>query len=490
MTAEGGSIMSDDKVIVGLVSAVHPGMPGDDVGVYKKVIKQLEPLKQKMDFELVVAKDPVRSEEDGKRARVFLEVNHVDFTLIFCPSLPYGRSILPLVRINSYIGIWAVPEPTKNGLLQLNSFCGLNMVGTIVANYFTEHDIPFKWFYDYPDTQIFKDRLKVTIRAIRAIKTIGNTRIGQVGDLADGFENMYVDERNLEKKFGTYIQTRHTVEDIVKRAQSYKEKEVSATLEQIKKEGRWNKDHVTAEEINKMARVNMALLDFAEENNYNALAISCWTKFQEIYDLAVCGAMSRINQAGIVAPCEADISSTVIMVVLKALNGKVPTINDMVSLDSEDNSINLWHCGVAAGDWADSRGITWDHHFNIGESKEGEWDGRGVVADMIFKSGDITIATLQNDFSNLFILTGTVMEGKEGYFGSSGWVNNLKISGTSTNVQELLNTIMTNRVNHHYPTARDNLYEELAEFANWKKINVFKPVAYENFMQVPMSSVM
>jgi len=252
--------MHDGKVMVGLVSAVHPNMPGDDVGVYRKIIKQLEPLKKEMDFDLVVVKEPVRSEEDGKRTRVFLEVNNVDFTLIFCPSLPYGRSILPLVKVNSYLGIWAVPEPTKNGVLQLNSFCGLNMVGTIVANYFTEHDIPFKWFYDYADTKLFQDRLRVTIRAIRAIKTLKHTRIGQVGDLADGFENMYVDERILEKKFGTYIQTRHTVEDIVRRAQSYKEGEVNAMLQQITKEGTWNREHVTAEEMKKMARVNMALL--------------------------------------------------------------------------------------------------------------------------------------------------------------------------------------------------------------------------------------
>ena len=477
--------MSDNKVIVGLTAAIHPGMPGDDVGMYRKIIKQLEPLKNEYDFKLVIVNNPVKSEEDGKQVKAYLEDNNVDFTLIFCPSLPFGRAILPLVRVNSYLGIWAVPEPTKSGVLQLNSFCGLNMVGSIIANYLTEHDIPFKWFYGYPGTQLFKDRLRITIKAVRAIKTLKNTRIGQVGDLADGFENMYIDERILEKKFGTYIQTRHTVEDIVKRAKAYSDEEVNTTLDQINIEGKWNKNHVSAEEMNRMARVNRALIDFAKDNNYNAIAISCWTKFQEIYDLAVCGAMSRINQAGIVAPCEADIPSTVIMVILKAMNGKIPALNDMVSLDPDDNSINLWHCGVAAKDWADTRGITWDQHFNIGEQKDGKWNGRGVVADMTFKPGGVTVATLQNDFNNLFILTGTVMENKESYYGSSGWVNNLKICGKSVDIKALLNTIMTNRVNHHYPTAYDNLYEELVEFAAWKKINVFRPVEYENFMQNP-----
>ena len=37
--------MNDNKVMVGLVAAVHPNMPGDDMGEYKKIIKQIEILK-------------------------------------------------------------------------------------------------------------------------------------------------------------------------------------------------------------------------------------------------------------------------------------------------------------------------------------------------------------------------------------------------------------------------------------------------------------
>jgi L-fucose isomerase-like protein len=472
-----------EKVIVGLTAAVHPGMPGDDVGVYQAIIPQMEKMAKELNFEFTFVPDPIRSEDDGYKVKAFMDEKKVDFMMLFCPSLPFGRSVLPLSKVNCPIGIWAVPEPTKDGVLQLNSFCGLNMVGSILANYFGSHHIHHKWFYDYPETEIFRKRFILTIKVIKALKAIKNARIGQVGELANGFENMYIDERDLENKFGTYIQTRHTVEDIVRKAESYKGNEVEKVLKTILEEGRWNQQHVSAEEMNKMARLDMALIDFAKENNYHALAISCWTKFQEVYDLAVCGAMGRLNQYGIIAPCEADIPSTVIMIILKALNGKVPTINDMVSLDPEDNSINLWHCGVAANDWANSEGITWDQHFNIGHRQDGEWHGKGVVADMNFKEGDITIATLHNDFDHLFIMTGTIMKNKKPYYGSSGWVNNLKITGQKTTIPELINTIMVNGVNHHYPTSFDDLYEELSEFAYWKDIEIFKPIQYQNFMQ-------
>jgi len=473
----------EEKIKVGLAAAVHPGMPGDDVGVYRRVIPQMEELAKEHTFDIVYIPDPIRTEDDGYKAKAFMEDNRVDFVMLFCPSLPFGRSILPLAGLNSYMGIWAVPEPTKEGVLQLNSFCGLNMVGSIFTNYFAAQDIRFKWFYDYPESELFRKRFSITIKVMKALKTIKSARIGQVGNLADGFENMYIDERDLKSKFGTYLQSRHTVEDIVRRAKAYPESEVDKVLQQILSEGRWNQENVSLEHMRRMARVNMALIDFARENNYHALAISCWTKFQEVYDVAVCGVMSRLNQMGIVAPCEADIPSTVIMLVLKALNDKIPTINDLVALDPDDNSINLWHCGVAAKDWADDKGITWDQHFNIGQYCDGRWCGKGVVADMDFKEGDITIATLNNDFNHLFVMTGSIMKDKKPYYGSSGWVNNLKIAGKETTILELINTIMVRGVNHHYPTAYDNLYEELAEFAFWKDIEIFQPVPYQNFMQ-------
>ena len=110
-------------------------------------------------------------------------------------------------------------EPTKGGILQLNSFCGLNMYGAIIGKYFKDQDIPFKWFYGLPDSQLFLERFKISLGAIKAIKTIRKSRIGLIGGIANGFENMYFDERDLHKKLVIFIQSRHTVEDIVRRAE-------------------------------------------------------------------------------------------------------------------------------------------------------------------------------------------------------------------------------------------------------------------------------
>jgi hypothetical protein len=171
------------------------------------------------------------------------------------------------------------------------------------------------------------------------------------------------------------------------------------------------------------------------------------------------------------------------MLLLNALNGGKASLNDMVSLDEKDDSLNLWHCGVAPACWADKRGVSWDAHFNIGHYDGKEWIGRGVVADMNFKAVPVTVFSMQNNFNELFILTGDMMEKKAGFSGSGGWMNNLKLNDQKLSVKELINTISVTRVNHHYPAAMGNLVNELNELAFWKNLNVLNPVPYKPYMQ-------
>ncbi len=475
--------MDDLRVKIGLTGVVHPNMPGNDRGLYNHIIEAMNVLKDKLDFDLIVVTKPLESEEDGCRAREYLESYKVNFTLIFNSSLGNGRVILPLARINSLLGLWSVPEPTTDGVLQLNSFCGLNMYGSIIAKYFNDYNIPFKWFYGQPDSEKFLERFTITIRALRAIKTVKNARIGLIGGLANGFENMYFDERVLDSRFGTYIQSRYTVEEIVTRSHNIADSRVEKDLDKLFNTGSLNKERVSMKDMEKSSRVFLALKDFAEENNYNALAISCWPRFQEVYGIAVCGAMSRLNESGIVAPCEGDIPGAIDMMICNAINGQKSSLSDLVAFDENDNSINMWHCGVAAGSCSDNSGICWDEHFNIGSYNADKWVGKGVVADLTFKPGQVTIVRMDNNFKNWFIITGEVMSNKKPYYGSSGWINNVKLDGEAIPLFDLMNTIVVNRVDHHYTMTYGNIVNELYEFASWLNMNLLPKVPYKPYLQ-------
>lgn len=467
---------------IGLSGAVHPHMPGDDSALYAAMIGKITKLSGSMGFDLSVFREPLRTEEDGRKACAFMDEKRVDFTLLCNASLPFGRVILPLARARSRLGLWAVPEPTTNGVLQLNSFCGANMLGSIVGNYLNQYDIPFKWFYGLPDSGLFIERFTVTVRALTAIKALRQSRIAQIGGLANGFEGMYIDERILEKKFGTYLQTRYTVEEIVEKARRYSDRDAAAEAEAFRSEATRGSSAVPRVQMEKSARVYLALRDFARENNYDALAVNCWSRFQEIYGIAVCAAMSRLNERGIVTPCEGDVPSAVMMIALNALNGSRAALSDLVAFDETDGSLNLWHCGVAPSCWANEAGVAWDPHFNIGRYSGERWDGAGAVADMRFRQGVVTVASVNNNFDNLFILTGEVMD-KESYSGSSGWVNATRLNGTPVGIREIMNTIMVRHLPHHYPMAFGDLTSELNELAAWLSLRVLDIAPYHPWLQ-------
>ncbi|MFW5769394.1 MAG: L-fucose/L-arabinose isomerase family protein [Spirochaetota bacterium] len=473
------------KLTVALIGAVHPNMPGDDSGLFRRIAGEMKIIAGEEGASLVVFPDLLRSEDDGKRAREFCEQNGADLVLLFNASLPYGRVILPLARVNARLALWSVPEPEKSGVLQLNSFCGTNMLGSIVGNYLNHYDIPFKYFYGLPGSGKFRESFGVTVRALKGEKALSEARIAQVGGLADGFENMYIDERDLEYRFGTRLDTRHTVEEIVLRAESFDAKKAGRAAEEFITDAARTADELSKDQIGKAGRLYLAFREFAEENGYSALGISCWSRFQEIYGIAVCGVLSRLNDVGIVAACEGDIPAVVNMLIFNAMSGGRSSLNDLVAFDEEDSTINLWHCGVAPGCWADKSGVCWDRHFNIGCYQGKEWKGEGVIADMQFRPGRVTVATMDNSFDNLFILNGNVVEGKPGYYGSTGWVGSLELNGTAVELDDLMNTIVVERVNHHYPAVYGDFRYELNEFAAWKGIRTIAVRPYAPYMQNP-----
>lgn len=471
----------DTRLKIGLAGAVHVNMPGDDRGVIRDFVGKMGALAEKYAFDLAVWDKPIQSEEDADQVRRFLDAEEVDFTILVNASLPFGRVMLPLSKAKSRLGFWSLPEPTKSGVLQLNSFCGINLMGSLLSHYTSRSGVPGKWFYGDPDSPMFMERFLCTLRALQAVKGLATLRIGQIGGLANGFENMYADERDLERKFGTYLQTRHSVEEIVARAEKLPMERVKAEMDKARGEAKATR--VPDAHFEKFARICLAFADFAAENRYDALAISCWSRFQEVYGIAVCGAMSRLNEAGILAVCEADIFSTVCMAAMKAMTGLKPALNDLVSLDESDGSINLWHCGVAPACWADDNGVAWDRHFNIGHYEGETWVGDGVVADMRFRPGRVTIANMGGRFDKLFVMTGDMMREKPGYSGSSGWVENIMVNGTPVDIPVLIDTIVTRGLNHHYSTSYEDLTNEWNEFAAWMDLEIAGPVAYRPYLQ-------
>lgn len=88
-------------------------------------IQAMEKLAKESEFNFYPIREALTTRKDAEKARRELEDKGIDFLLIQNSSFSAGEIILPLARMNAHLGLWAVPEPTQEGPLPLNSFCAI-----------------------------------------------------------------------------------------------------------------------------------------------------------------------------------------------------------------------------------------------------------------------------------------------------------------------------------------------------------------------------
>jgi len=321
---------------------------------------------------------------------------------------------------------------------------------------------------------LFLDRFDLTLRVLSTLKSLAQSRLALVGGIVPGFYDLYFDERNLRSRFGVTV-SNHELNEVLHKAKEYKGKQVSRVTEEIKKEGK-NKD-VEPDDFEKAARVYLALEEIVVRNGYQALAISCWPKFQDEYQFNVCSVVGRLNQNGITTSCEGDIPSALSMLLLNYLNHQRSTLMDLVKFDPNDNSLLMWHCGPAAQCWADREGMTYcTRHF----------DGLGIINDMVFQSQPTTIMRITREGRNVFLATADILSSdKKSYDGSRGWFGNLKLKSKKVSALDFVNTVLVHRMQHHFPIASGDLTNECMEICSWLDIAPLEVVPYRSYLQNP-----
>ena len=454
---------------------------------YQRAIRALEKLSRETEiFDFYPIPKPLISKEEAIKAQRQMEEQNLDFLIIHHSSFSSGEIILPLAEIDTYLGMWAIPEPTEEGPLPLGSLVGVNMYASILGHYLRDYKIRFKWFFGSPESETFIESFKVTLKAIRTIKSLRDSRIGLIGGIAQGFYDLYFDERRLRSIYGVSVYT-HELSEVLKKAESYSENKIGRLIEDIKTEGQ--SKNIDKKYFEKAARVYLALEEISRENGYEALAISCWPKFQDEYEFAPCSTIGRLNQNGIVAACEGDILGALSMLILNYLNdNKYPaTIMDLPKFDMKDDSLLLWHCGPSAQWWANDKGMTYCTHFNLGVRRpDGSFQKVGIVNDLIFKEQDVTIMRIVNDGTRMLLTTGrTIDQNKKSYDGSRGWLGEVRMINKKVSALDFVNTVIVYRLPHHFPLALGNLGDELMEISSWLGVEPLEPVPYRKYMQNP-----
>ena len=463
------------RLKVGLVGLMHPNFRGDKATIYRRTAAGLKKLAADWDFDLYIVTAGLITSDDARRAKNELENEHLDLLLVHNVQFASGKIIEILNELPAALGLWAIPETEADGVLPQNSFCGMNMNASILGEYLGKR--VFKWFYGWPEDEWFQKRFRLTIRALQALKQLRHTQLAIIGGISDGFDNQYYDERRIYERFQVRIDRRLEFSDLKHRALAYSSAEVQPLVAELA--GSACEIHPLASgALENTARVSKALLDIASEAGYAALTINCWPKFRQEMGMVACSAVGYLNQAGLITACEGDVYGLLSMFLLRQLSPDPTVLMDLVAFDESDQSVQLWHCGVGSPQLAEQGRVWLNPHCNPSLKPGQGMVEMAPVTEMIYRSEAATIARFTREGEKLFLLDG------EFFNGSRGWLRALRLAREPIAIRDLVNTIINQYMQHHYPVALGDYSGEMLEIAAWLGITPLEKVPYQDYLQI------
>ncbi len=306
----------------------------------------------------------------------------------------------------------------KDGLRASDSWCGQFMITSALRR----RGIPFDHIPTcFPEEPVFTRWVQRFVRACAANKGFRNARIGELGPRPEEFESVWWDEASLQKAFGQSV-VPVDLDEVFYRVESLPSDspKVKTTLSAIKEGVEWQ--GIPERALTNLARYEVALAALAKEKDLDALAVNCWPRVQERLGIAVCSALGRLTDAGVLCSCEVDVygAATMLAVYHAGLAKVAPHFIDWTELHpSEPNVWLAWHCGNAPRSLCGRGCIPCYQRHSILEAEA----SHGTL-EFRLREGVVTCARLQEyegDFV-MFIGGGEVIDIAPVTRGSYGWV--------------------------------------------------------------------
>ena len=465
---------------IGFVGTAISPYYAEEQEVRKNSEVHLKKILENFDVELISFHKTIFSKDDSVEAENLLK-NKVDFLLIQTSSCSSGEQLYPLCNISSKIGVWAVPDIEKEGGVKLHSLVSTSHYLGIIKKTLSKRKIKTKWFYNYADTDEFKNKFLITVKSLIAQKKLKQSRIGLIGGISPGFDNMIVDNDKIKQNIGTIIDEA-TILELVDKAKNFRQSIIDEEIKKIKNAA----TAITVSDddsFNKVTRVYFALKQMREENNWDSLAVQCWSQFQELYGIAPCMAYGWMgSEDGIAVSCEGDVQGAISMLLLNYISNteKSSTLLDLATFDREADAVLMWHCGVSPRHFANEDGIKWVDHSTLGRKTEKKY---GVAGDQVFQAQSSTTTYLGNNAERLLVLNSEIFNHtNKGYDGTRGWFKETKLNRLNISSENLINTLNMIGHEHHYAVGQGDHSKELLEFAAWNDLKLIDEIPLVDYI--------
>jgi L-fucose isomerase-like protein len=273
--------------------------------------------------------------------------------LVVLPNFGDERGVaetLKLAGLNVPVLIQAYPDDLDklDVARRRDSWCGKISVCNNLYQYGIKYTITTKHVV-HPSDPSFTEDLINFMGVCRVVKGLRNMRIGAVGARPGGFNTVRYSEKILQRN-GISVTT-IDLSEILGNANKLTEND-QVVKERLEKIHAYTSVGLTPPEaLIQIAKLDVALTDFMEENVLDATAIQCWTSLQKNYGCNVCTSMSMMSENMLPSACEVDVTGTLTMYAMQLASGSPSALVDWNNnYASDEEKCVLFHCG----NWAKS----------------------------------------------------------------------------------------------------------------------------------------
>ncbi|NDV64728.1 L-fucose/L-arabinose isomerase family protein [Bacteroides sp. 224] len=292
----------------------------------------------------------METREDGVKCAELFKKNRerIDGIIITLPNFGFEIGIINAIQLaNLNVPILVQACDDDNDKVDLDNrrdaFCGK----LSVCNNLYQYGIPFTdtTLHTYSiNSPLLLEDINRFAGICRVVNKLRNARIGAIGARPAGFQTVRASEKILQRAGITVVPV--DLSEILGMANAITDED-TALLNRIKEiHGYAKVPEGYEKKLMKQAKFGLAVEQWIEANDIDAVAIQCWDSLQANYGCASCVTMSMLGDKLIPSACEVDIAGAISMYALTLASGNASALVDWNNNFAEErNKCVCTHCG-------------------------------------------------------------------------------------------------------------------------------------------------
>lgn len=413
----------------------------------------------------------IETREDAvKCAKLFRQHrDEIDGIIVSLPNFGFEIGIINAIsgaELNVPVLVQACDDDNDKVDLdhRRDAFCGK----ISVCNNLYQYGIPFTdtslHTYSIYSDLLRKDLVKFA-GICRVVNGLRHCRIGQIGTRPLGFNTCRASEKLLQKYGITVVPA--DLSEVIFAAQKMQldDPRVLARAEEVRNYASIPDIH--KDKLANQVRFGLAVEDWIEANEVDAVAIQCWDSLEKNYKCAPCITMAMLGDKLIPSACETDVTGAVSMYALTLAAGTPSALADWNNNFAENRDMCVCtHCGNFPKNFSKSS-VELGPLGVLGRTL-GKIDTFGAVFAKV-ASGEFTFFRVSTDDAHGLIRAyagqGDITDDP---YDMNGCIAVTKVN----NLQKLMKYICKNGFEHHVGLVRghvaDILEEAIGNYLGWE----------------------